>query len=413
MKRVLTMLLIASCWIALTACASEPVVRPVSPTAAPAPANGEGGAEALYQKAEVYLRNNFMAKALEQYLLVVERFPHSPQAPMALYQIGQIQLRTNAFDQALYYFNLLASEHPDDPLAVEAYFEMGVCQQRLGRYDQAVQSFGYYVHADRAKRPDEAKILLGDSYVVLRRYGDALLAYASCDPHLDSARQVDVLKKVRDLLEGKIQLTELLGLIPRLNDGPVADFARFRAAEELMSHGQQAEAARLLRDMKFADRRYKFYAKAEELLQRAEAAAAAPPPARTAPPTRTAPPPTRTAPSTRTAPPTRVAAPESAAEAWAPEPICAIGVLLPLSGEAGVFGREVLHGVMLGAGLFGDRDPTACRVIVRDTQGDPQAAVQADRRRPPHVKVKVRGVLRHDELKQFVDLDHLKECLSA
>ena len=201
----------------------------------------------MYQKAEVYLRNNFMAKALEQYLLVVERFPHSPQAPMALYQIGQIQLRTNAFDQALYYFNLLASEHPDDPLAVEAYFEMGVCQQRLGRYDQAVQSFGYYVHADRAKRPDEAKILLGDSYVVLRRYGDALLAYASCDPHLDSARQVDVLKKVRDLLEGKIQLTELLGLIPRLNDGPVADFARFRAAEELMSHGQQAEAARLLR----------------------------------------------------------------------------------------------------------------------------------------------------------------------
>ncbi len=326
------------------------LVRAVTPPGTtPAP---EGSAEALFEKAEAYYRNNFMTKALEQYKLVVERFPHSPQAPPAMYQIGQIYLRTNSFEEALFYFRLLTSEHADHPMAVEAYFEMGVCQQKLKQHDRAVQAFGYYVNVQGAKRPDEAKILLGDSYVALQQYPKALIAYGSCRPDLDNDQQVELLKKVRDLLSDKISLDELLTLIPRLNEGPVADFSRYRAAEQLMYGGRRTEAVRLLREIKYTNRKYKFYAKAEELLQRALGAGPTPPAA---------------------------GAVESFTgnEPISEGPACAIGLLLPLSGDAGVFGREVLHGVMLGAGLFGDQNPSACRMIVRDTRGDPATAAQA------------------------------------
>jgi len=55
-----------------------------------------------------------------------------------------------------------------------------------------------------------------------------------------------------------------------------------------------------------------------------------------------------------------------------------IGVEVPLSGPYADFGRSVLRGVSLGLSLF-DEQPGRFRLMVRDTRGEPQRAVQATR----------------------------------
>jgi ABC-type branched-subunit amino acid transport system substrate-binding protein len=58
--------------------------------------------------------------------------------------------------------------------------------------------------------------------------------------------------------------------------------------------------------------------------------------------------------------------------------ICTIGCLLPLTGKYGRFGESVLDAMLLGARAF--RSPeekgSAIRLLVRDTQGDPEVAVE-------------------------------------
>jgi len=58
-----------------------------------------------------------------------------------------------------------------------------------------------------------------------------------------------------------------------------------------------------------------------------------------------------------------------------------IGCLLPLSGPFAIYGQEVLRGLELGLGLFdkGSGVPSSLELVVRDTEGDPQKAVDAIR----------------------------------
>jgi ABC-type branched-subunit amino acid transport system substrate-binding protein len=55
-----------------------------------------------------------------------------------------------------------------------------------------------------------------------------------------------------------------------------------------------------------------------------------------------------------------------------------IGVLLPLSGNFAPIGQRILHGILLGSGLFDNPEsPENIQIVVRDTGGDPDKAVQA------------------------------------
>jgi branched-chain amino acid transport system substrate-binding protein len=56
-----------------------------------------------------------------------------------------------------------------------------------------------------------------------------------------------------------------------------------------------------------------------------------------------------------------------------------VGCLLPLSGPFAIYGQEVLRGLELGLGLLqeGTGSPLSMELAVRDTEGDPQRAVEA------------------------------------
>jgi len=53
-----------------------------------------------------------------------------------------------------------------------------------------------------------------------------------------------------------------------------------------------------------------------------------------------------------------------------------IGCLLPLSGPFAIYGEEVLNGIQLGAGVFGERGQGPnLELVIRDTKGDPDTAL--------------------------------------
>ncbi len=58
-----------------------------------------------------------------------------------------------------------------------------------------------------------------------------------------------------------------------------------------------------------------------------------------------------------------------------------IGCLLPLSGPFAIYGQEVLRGLELGLGLLpeGAGGPLSMELVARDTEGDPQKAIEAMR----------------------------------
>jgi branched-chain amino acid transport system substrate-binding protein len=58
-----------------------------------------------------------------------------------------------------------------------------------------------------------------------------------------------------------------------------------------------------------------------------------------------------------------------------------IGCILPLSGPFAMYGQEVLRGLELGLGLFdkGSEGLSSLELVVRDTEGDPEKAVEAIR----------------------------------
>jgi ABC-type branched-subunit amino acid transport system substrate-binding protein len=70
-----------------------------------------------------------------------------------------------------------------------------------------------------------------------------------------------------------------------------------------------------------------------------------------------------------------------------------IGVALPLSGPYGRYGWSVLHGIVLGLGIYGD-DSSRFRVHVRDTAGEPEQAARAVRELRDEGAVVVLGPLR-------------------
>ena len=323
----------------------------------PTPADVQPGedADALYKKAETYYRNNFMSKALEHYLAVVERYPSSPKAPPAYYKIGQIYIRSNSYEKAIHYFKLLISQHPEAPQSVEAHYQLGLCYQRLDNHPMAVQALGYYINVHGAQRVDQAHLMMGDSYLAQKQWNEALLSFANGSGRIDRAEQVEVLKKVRMLLDEKIAAAELLSLIPRMPKGPVTDFCRYRAAQGLIAEGRRNEAARILRDIEFSQKRYKFYEKAEQLLELAEAGAELPPGSLPRDVDETG----------------MVAAPIPSRTRYS------VGVLLPLSGRHAVFGREVLHGIMQGVDLFGIGGQVNFQIVIRDTQGEAEVAAKA------------------------------------
>jgi len=322
----------ALCLIALTSshlvgCQGAKVVRP--------PPSFEGLQACLEPAA---LSEDPQEKQRCVYLL--ERFlkaePDHPRADDTFFRLGQLYLETGDFSAAYHLFHSFPEEHPKARRKAEARLYLGVSLYFLDNPADSLDVLHELTDEPKAAPwAEEIYRYIAENYVKLENLPSALTWYARC--YESAAEEAD-----QERLEDRILEVMSVGWEPEA----------LQAATELFPEGFFSEAIHLGVVATCVQRGQ--LRLAEDHLMRMSVQH----------------------PEDVFTPHIHALLDRMTAEG---QPrICTIGCLLPLTGKYGRFGESVLDAMLLGARAF--RNPeekgSSIRLLVRDTQGDPEVAAE-------------------------------------
>lgn len=174
----------------------------------------------LYNLAQSYSKVGNTSKSNEMYELLLDRFPHSPQAPATFWRMASNYERVLELDKAVKYYEDILQYHPNSPDVAAALFNSAFLKVGQRRFSEAAATYERY-HKQFTAEADAAKLLYraaelhetaGDKKNAVRVYKEWLDKYGSTDPD----RWVETQKKLSDFLlaEGKKKdADKLLALI--------------------------------------------------------------------------------------------------------------------------------------------------------------------------------------------------------
>lgn len=277
-------------------------------------------------------------QALALYEQYLDEYPDADMVPAAMLKIGMIRTETGKYEKARQMHEKVMARFPETPFARWAEVETLYAYFREGHYDVAV---------DRAEKldmdrfPPEMRMrinrIAGDAYMALENYDPAFDAFLRSFEHAPEERRLAAGRRLM-AAAAHLERVELEGIIAALDGKPPAGYLLYQKGLILADAGRISEAMETL--SAFAER-FDDHALLGEARKKLEQL-----------------------------------------EAMAYFEGHRIGVLLPLTGEYGMFGRNALRGIELAlaeyAGRF-DVDPPP-EIVVQDTGTDPEQAVEAVRR---------------------------------
>ncbi len=298
----------------------------------------EEAARLSWNSAQTDLNAGHKTEARVKLLTLMEKYPGSEWQDDALKELGNLSAEASRFEEAAGYFRQLVAEHPQSPHYLHAAVQLGMSLARAGKVNEAMPTLQSVFErlTDDGQRAEVAG-LLAETFWKAGAGVEALRWFSVLHrlTRIPGAREV-IEEQVLELIDGldftgvrqthellaQMGVKEFPADLVSLKLGKVffhiLDFPRAREQLESFlatypNHPRQTEAA--------------------TLLQRIE-------------------------------------------ERGKVNPL-AIGVLLPLSGEYRQYGQKALDGIQLGAGVFeSGKDKQAPVLVVRDSAGDPQKAVE-------------------------------------
>lgn len=290
--------------------------------------------QALFASAESDFKAGKYDRALDGYEKYLERYPEGGSAKMALYRISQISTFRYDYESALLTLQSILREYPGDPFLGAVEYDMACLYYRLGDYERSRLNALEWIR----KYPGHALLvdtllLLGKNHIALRDKPKAFywwrMAFDGSEESPDRQKTVE---------EGIIGLIESSGL-EELEE--MASYAEGSVFEQPIYY-------KLASDY-FAQHRF----------QEAKWAAMAL---------------VRSTPEQFWVDIGRRILERVAQELSVETNV--IGCLLPLSGPFAIYGQEVLNGIQLGMGLFGQSEENpALELIIADTRGETEEAV--------------------------------------
>lgn len=279
-------------------------------------------------------------QAKRRCVTLLERFldtePDHPRADDAAFRLGQLYLETGDFTAAYHLFHDFSEEHPKARKQTEAKLYLGVSLYFL---DNPTDSLD--VLHELAEDPKAAPLAkevyryLAEDYVKLENLPSALTWYARCYESTEEGED-------RDRLRARILEVMMIGWEPdalqaaaRLfPEGFFSEAIQLGVAATCIQRGQLRLAEDHLMRMSAQHPEDVFSAYIQALE-------------------------------------------DKMAEAGQPR-ICSIGCLLPLTGKYGRFGEGVLDAMLLAVRAFQAQEEkgASIRLLIRDTQGDPEVAVR-------------------------------------
>jgi branched-chain amino acid transport system substrate-binding protein len=290
--------------------------------------------QALFSAAESDFEAGNYAKAMDAYKRYLEQFPKGPNAKTALYRISQIFTLGYDYEKALATLETILREYPGDPQLAVVEYDMAYLYYRLGDYERsrlsAIEWMGKY--PDHPQLADTL-ILLGQNFIALHDRPKAFYWWRMAFDILRESPERQ--QRVEDRMIGLIEsgeLEELVEMAGYAEDSVFAPpihykIASFYLAEHRFQEAKGAAMAlvRSTPDQFWVDIGRRILDKvAQELSVKTNA----------------------------------------------------IGCLLPLSGPFAIYGQEVLNGIQLGMGLFGQSEENpALELIIEDTAGQAEQTV--------------------------------------
>ena len=311
----------------LTGCQGAKVVRP-SPSFEGLQACLEPSAPSEDPQAKkrcVYL--------LEQFL---KAEPGHPQADETSFRLGQLYLETGDFSAAYHLFRNFPEEHPKAARQAEARLYLGVSLYFLD--DPADSLDVLHALADDPKAgpwAEEIYRYIAENYVKLENLPSALTWYARClESTPEEAARERLQDRVLEVMSVGWEPEALQAATELFPEGFFSEAIHLGVVATCVQRGQLRLAEDHLMRMSAQHPEDVFTSHIHALLDRMTAEG---------------------------------------------QPrVCTIGCLLPLTGKYARFGESVLDAMLLGARAF--RSPeekgSSIRLLVRDTQGDPEVAVE-------------------------------------
>ena len=270
---------------------------------------------------------------LEQFL---KAEPDHPRADETSFRLGQLYLETGDFSAAYHLFSSFPEEHPKARRQAEARLYLGVALYFLDNPADSLDVL--HALADDPKAAPWAEEIyryIAENYVKLENLPSALTWYARClESTAEEADQERLQDRVLEVMSVGWEPEALQAATELFPEGFFSEAIHLGVVATCVQRGQLRLAEDHLMRMSVQHPEDVFTPHIHALLDR------------------------------------------MAAEG---QPrICTVGCLLPLTGKYGRFGESVLDAMLLGARAF--RSPeekgSSIRLLVRDTQGDPEVAVQ-------------------------------------
>jgi branched-chain amino acid transport system substrate-binding protein len=290
----------------------------------------EKDARALIDHAETL----FAKKQYDQASKAAEGFftsyPESRYSDRALSLMGEIQLANRNYKQALNYYKKLIEKYPGSSLIAEAKYKIGLCYFELKDYDLAIDNL-----AERSRITEPAKLrriaeMLSAAYSIKQNYPAALREFVYLADNAPEKQRSGYRDRIREIVEKNLSESELKTLAA--GSTYPSDIALLRLAA--LQIGQRNFTDAINSAKTFLD---KFPAHPEKT--RAEMLLA-----------------------------------EATSGLTAPR--YSLGVLVPQTGQASIFGEHVLKGIQLAVLSYNTNNPdNRVELIVKDTEGSPDKAV--------------------------------------
>jgi TolA-binding protein len=130
--------LVDDIWSAVKIVLKQTEQAPVPVSAAPSPADSAALMFAAAQRDKLTGKADF---ALQTLFDLSQKYPDSPEAPMAVYEMGELYAANGEYDQALKAFDRVLEQFGDNPMRKDAQFRKAEQLASLGRKADAVKEF--------------------------------------------------------------------------------------------------------------------------------------------------------------------------------------------------------------------------------------------------------------------------------
>ena len=298
-------------------------------------ADREQAVETAFNEAVALYEQRAFREALEAFTLLTDPVPDSPTERQAFFYIGLSFYRLGEHDEARNAFRTVIESGGDEALLNRAAYYTALCDHRQEAYSSALKGFQQVLSAEAdPSLHGSSCYYIGEIHALLGERGEALEWYLLSLESTAEAKRNSVETRIERLIGEEMSLYDLEEADMRYTEVYPSDLIRCRLGHRSLETGDLESARAILDEL-----------------------------------------------DGRESPDARLAGEIEALRdaidrelGVAPD---VIGCILPLSGKYAPFGRKALLGLQLGADVFNLSEAEAVTLVVMDSAGDPEQAVNA------------------------------------